>query len=79
MGIKESKTIPYYWNRWHTNGNREYIFFEILTQEFGTIFDYIFQEIPTLKLLNISIIQGKYVISIYQKYHIIKILLNNIG
>ena len=44
--------------------------FEILTQEFYTLFDYTFQERSKLKLLNINIIQSKYSISIYQTDHI---------
>ena len=46
--------------------------FEILTQEFDTIFDYTFQEGSKIKLLNINIIQGKYGISIDQSDHIMK-------
>ena len=48
------------------------ICFEILTQEFDTLFDYTFQEGSKIKLLNINIIQGKYGISIDQTYHIMK-------
>ena len=48
------------------------IFFERLTQEFDTRFDYTFQEVSKLKLLNISIIQSKYGIIIYQTDHIMK-------
>ena len=42
------------------------ICFEILTQEFDTLFDYKLQESAKLKLLNITIIQIKYGISIDQ-------------
>ena len=48
------------------------ICFEILIQEFDTIFDYTFQEGPKLNLLNINIIQSENNISIDQTYHIIK-------
>ena len=48
------------------------ICFEILTQEFDTLFDYTFQEVSKLKPLKINIIQGKYGISIDQIDHIIK-------
>ena len=48
------------------------ICFERLTQEFDTLFDYSFQEGAKLKLLNITIIQSKYFISIYNIDHIIK-------
>ena len=48
------------------------ICFEILTQEFDTLFDYTFQEGSKLKLLNINIIKNKYGISIDQTDHIIK-------
>ena len=48
------------------------ICFEILMQEFDTLFGYIFPEGPKLNLLNIRIIQIKYVISIDQGYNIIK-------
>ena len=41
-------------------------------QEFDTIFDYNFQKGQKLKHLNINTIQGKYGISIDQKYRIIK-------
>ena len=60
-----------------TEENR--ICFERLAQEFDTLFDYNFQEVQKLNLLNISIIQSKYGISIYQTDHIIKVLFNNIG
>ena len=48
------------------------IFFEILTQEFDSLFEYNFQEGSKLKLLNIKIIQGKYGINIDQTDHIMK-------
>ena len=48
------------------------IFFEVLMQYFDTIFDYTYQEIPKLNLLNINIIQSKYLISIDQIYHIME-------
>ena len=48
------------------------IFFERLTQEFYTLFEYTFQEGSEIKLLNINIIQSKYGISINQTDHIIK-------
>ena len=48
------------------------ICFEILTQEFYTIFEYNFQEVSKLKLLNINMIQSKYRISIDQTEHIMK-------
>ena len=48
------------------------IFFERLMQEFDTLFDYNFQEVPKLNILNISIIQSEYGIIIDQKKHIIK-------
>ena len=48
------------------------ICFEILIQEFDTIFDYTFQEGPKLNPLNIKIIQSENNISIDQTYHIIK-------
>ena len=44
-------------------------------KEYDTIFDYTFQEVPKLKLLNIIIIQIKYGISIDQKDHIMKNLI----
>ena len=43
-------------------------------KEYDTIFDYTFQEVPKLKLLNIIIIQIKYGISIDQTDHIKNIL-----
>ena len=55
------------------------ICFEILTQEFDTIFEYNFKGGPKQKLLNINIIQSKYGISIDQQYHIMKISFENIG
>ena len=48
------------------------LLFEILMQEIDTLFDYNFQEVPKLKLLNINIIQSEYGISIDQRDHIIK-------
>ena len=48
------------------------ICFEILTQEFDTIFEYNSQEGSKIKLLNIKIIQSEYGISIDQTYHIMK-------
>ena len=48
------------------------ICFERLTKEFDTLFDYTFQEVSKLKLLNIKTIQSKYGISIDQTYHIMK-------
>ena len=51
------------------------IFFQILTQEFDTLFDYTFQEVSNLKLLNINIIEGKYGTIIDQKDHIMKIII----
>ena len=48
------------------------IFFEISTQEYENIFDHTFQEGSKLKLLNINIILGKYVISTDQAYQIKK-------
>ena len=51
------------------------IWFEALMQEFDALVEYIFQEGPKLKLLNINKIQGKYGISIYQTYHIMKNIL----
>ena len=41
------------------------ICFEILMQEFDTLFYYTFQERQKLKLLNIKIIRSEYGISIY--------------
>ena len=41
-------------------------------QEFDTIFEYTFQEVPKLKLPNINIIQSKHGISIDQTYHTTK-------
>ena len=41
-------------------------FFESLTQELDTLFDYTFQEEPKLKLLNSIIIQSEHCIIIYQ-------------
>ena len=55
------------------------ICFEILMQEFDTLFDHTFQELPELKLLNIDIIKGKYGINIDQTDQIMKLLFNNIG
>ena len=55
------------------------ICFEILTQEFGTLFEYTFQEVSKIKLLNINIIQSKYGTSIDQTDHIMKISFKNIG
>ena len=46
------------------------ICFEILVQEFDTLFDYTLQEGSKLKLLDINIVQGKYGISIDQTDHI---------
>ena len=46
--------------------------FERLMQEFDTLFDYTSPKVPTLKLLNISIIQRKYGIIIDQIYHTMK-------
>ena len=46
--------------------------FERLTQEFDTLFDYTLQEGSELKLLNITIIQSKYGISIDQIDDIMK-------
>ena len=56
------------------------ICFERLTQEFDTLFDYNFQEGSKLKLLNINIIQRKYMASVLTK-HITswKISFKNIG
>ena len=51
------------------------IYFEILTQKIYTLFDYTFQEVSKLKLLNINIIQSKYGIIIDETDHIMK---NNI-
>ena len=48
------------------------IFFDRLTKEFDTLFDYTFQEGPKLKLLNVTIIKSEHVIIIDQTYHIIK-------
>ena len=48
------------------------IYFEISLWEFDTLFEYIFQEVPKLKNLNINIIQIEYAISIDQTEHIIK-------
>ena len=48
------------------------ICFEILVQEFDTLFDYTLQEGSKLKLLDINIVQGKYGISIDQTDHIMK-------
>ena len=48
------------------------ICFERPTQEFDTLFDYTLQEGSKLKILNINIIQSKYVISIDQIDHIMK-------
>ena len=45
------------------------ICFESRIKEFIIIFDYIFQEVPQLKLLNINIIQREHVISIDQTDH----------
>ena len=55
------------------------ICFEIPMQEFNTIFDHAFQELPKLNLLNIDIIKGKYGINIDQTDQIMKLLFNNIG
>ena len=59
-----------------TTDNR--ICFERLTQKFDTLFDYSFEEVSKLKLLNINMIKMKYGISIEQKDHIIKISFKNI-
>ena len=48
------------------------ICFERLTQEIDTLFDYTFQKVSKLELLNVNMIQSKYGISIDQTYHIIK-------
>ena len=48
------------------------MFLERLAQEFDTLFEYTFQDVPKLNLLNINIIQSKYGISIDQTYHIMK-------
>ena len=50
-------------------------FFERITQEFDTLFEYTTQEGSKLKLHNIDIIQIKYGISIDQTYHIMKIII----
>ena len=41
-------------------------------QEFDILFDYTFQKVPKLKILNINIILNKYGISIDQTDHIMK-------
>ena len=51
------------------------IYLEITMQEFYTIFDYTFQELQKLKLLNTNIIQSKYIISIYHTDQITKIII----
>ena len=38
-------------------------------QEFDNLFEYTFQKVPKIKLLNINIVQGKYGIIIDQKDH----------
>ena len=43
------------------------ICFERITQQFDTIFDYTFQEVSKTKLINIIIIQGKYMASVLTK------------
>ena len=48
------------------------IWFEIIAQEFDTLFDYTFQESQKLKLVTIDIIQSKYCINIDQIDHIMK-------
>ena len=53
--------------------------FEILTQEFDTMFEYTSQTGLKLKLFNIKIIQSKYDISFDQTDHIMKKLFKNIG
>ena len=45
---------------------------EIMIIELDNLFDYTFQEVPKINLLNINIIQSEYVISIDQTYYIIK-------
>ena len=48
------------------------VIFEILIQEFDTLFYYTFQEGSKLKFLNIAIIQSEHGIIIDQTDHIIK-------
>ena len=50
--------------------------FDCLCQEFNTISDYIFQDGLHLKLIYLSIFHIKYIISIDQTEHIIKIILD---
>ena len=47
-----------------------YFCFEILVQEFDTLFEFTSQEGPILNIPKINIIQLKYIISIDQAYHI---------
>ena len=47
-------------------------FFKIPTKEFNNLFDYIFQEVEKIKLLNINIIQSEHGTSIDQTDNIIK-------
>ena len=47
------------------------IFFEILMQEFDSLFYYKSQEGPKLNLININSIHREHVVSIYQKGHIL--------
>ena len=48
------------------------ILFERLMQGFDNPFQYTFQEVPKLKLLNINIIKSEYGISIDHTDHIIQ-------
>ena len=48
------------------------IWFGRLAQVFYNLFDYTFQEVSKLKLLNINLIQSKYGISIDQTDHNMK-------
>ena len=47
------------------------IFFERPMQEFHTLFDYTFQEVPTLNLLNMNISSGEHGTITDQTNHII--------
>ena len=48
------------------------VFFERLMQEFDTLLDYTFEEVPKLNLLKITTIQREHGTSIYHTDHIIR-------
>ena len=72
MGLQELQIIPCWWNIWHPHVNKEQnLLWKTNTIIWHSLWLYLPRSIK-LKLLNINIIQGKYVISIDQTDHIIK-------